>query len=82
MDYSNGELVNGEIVYTAPKKAPTSSIRPFSIGSFSFTINDKVSTNYEYNSYSTWNVVTKAHLYNKKTKVNYTSDNHYYIVSK
>lgn len=80
MDYSNGELVNGEIVYTAPKEAP-SSIGPYSVGSFNFTINNKVSTNYEYNLYSTWRVVTKAHLYNKKTKATYTSDDHYYIVS-
>lgn len=81
MDYSNGELVNGEIVYTAPKEAPTSLIGSCSVDSFKFTINDKVNTNYEYNLNSTWNVVTKAHLYNKKTKVTYTSDDHYYIVS-
>ncbi len=80
MDYSNGELVNGEIVYTAPKEAPK-SIGTFSVDSFHFTINDKTSTNYEHNSFPAWKVVTKSHLLNKKTNVTYTSDDHYYIVS-
>lgn len=52
-----------------------------SIGSFSFTINDKVSTSYEYNSSPTWSVATQAKLLNKKTDVTYTSSDHYYIVS-
>ena len=78
LDYSNGELVNGEIVYTAPE-SQKSMLR--SIGSFSFTINDKVSTSYEYNSSPTWSVATQAKLLNKKTDVTYTSSDHYYIVS-
>lgn len=78
LDYSNGELINGKIVYTAPE-SQKSMLR--SVGSFSFTINDKVTTNFEYSSSSTWNIATKAKLYNKETKVKYTSSDHYYIVS-
>lgn len=78
LDYSNGELVNGEIVYTAPD-SQRSMLR--SVGSFAFTINDKVSTNYEYNSSPTWSVATQAKLLNKKTGATYTSADHYYIVS-
>lgn len=77
-NYSNGELMNGGIIYETPESQNT-TIR--SIESFSFTINDKVTTNWETNYNSNWTVTTKAHLYDKKTGITYTSDDHKYVVS-
>lgn len=77
-DYSNGELVNGEIVYASPEKEMAMTR---SVGSFSFTINDKYSTHFEYNASPTWTVTTQAELLNIKTNATYTSSDHYYIVS-
>jgi hypothetical protein len=77
-DYSNGELINGEIVYTAPENE-ISLAR--SVESFKFDINDKTSTSFEYNAFKNWTVTTQALLNNHKTDANYTSSDHYYIVS-
>ncbi len=44
-----------------------------SVGSFSFTINDKYSTYFEYNASPTWTVTTQAKLLNIKTNATYTN---------
>ncbi|EXG87879.1 hypothetical protein K413DRAFT_4780 [Clostridium sp. ASBs410] len=83
-DFSNGEWINGEIVYTDPENTEQSSERLLersAVESFSFETRDKQTTIFEYNPFSNWTVTTKAHLLNIKTGVSYTSSEHYYIVS-
>ncbi|GEM_PF-339693 len=68
-DYSNGELINGEIGYTAPENEISLARL---VESFKFDINDKTSTSCEYYAFPNWTVTTQALLNNHETGATYT----------